>query len=321
MVVLVITPQPTAASSSSSSLEGGGESAAFLSPERGWTYGRVRAAAELSYQTWFPSNTLEKEECSNRKKVNIIKIKVLKITLTTTVSFWIRRFVRATRSFHLLHYICPLARAGVNYTWSRMISFPNVKVWTLPGKRLPGRRGWSPGLCDFSSRDASKPVCQEFILSKSWNVSQTGPSDSSNHILIKTRMKKVISLKASPTTGLTSALWTCCFTTTFKGHRVNDNMKTRKLHPVCQSVDWAVSSIDMFKLIKVREEQRSSQQRGNLIMMMMMMSYPLSTCWHWAISGWHTTMVCGPEIDWATDRVSRMFVWNVFVCLLFSSRH
>lgn len=88
----------------------------FLSPERGWTYGRMRAAAELSHQTWFPSNTLGKDECSNGIKVNIIKIKVLKLTLTTTVSFWIRRFVRAARSFHLLHYICPCTGAGVNYT-------------------------------------------------------------------------------------------------------------------------------------------------------------------------------------------------------------
>lgn len=104
------------------------ESAAFLSPEGGRAYGRVRAAAELSHQTWFPSNTLGKEKCSTVKKVNIIKIKVLKLTLITTVSFWIRRFVRAARSFHLLHCACPLTGAGVNYTWSKKANFPNVKA-------------------------------------------------------------------------------------------------------------------------------------------------------------------------------------------------
>lgn len=84
-------------------------------PQRGQTYGRLRAAAELSHQTLFPSNTLGKEYCSSRKKLNIIKIKVLKLTLTTTVSLWIMGFLRAARSFHLLHYICPHSGAALNY--------------------------------------------------------------------------------------------------------------------------------------------------------------------------------------------------------------
>lgn len=69
-----------------------------------------------------------------KKKASIMKIKVLKPSLTTTVSFEIMFFfffgeagyVRAAGLFHLPHYICPHTGPDVNYAWSSKANFPNV---------------------------------------------------------------------------------------------------------------------------------------------------------------------------------------------------
>lgn len=61
---------------------------------------------------------------------SIMKIKVLKPSLTATVSFEIMLvffepvYLRAAGPFHLPHYICP--HTDVNYAWSSKANFPNV---------------------------------------------------------------------------------------------------------------------------------------------------------------------------------------------------